>query len=139
MKYWDSSALVTLLVDEPVSAERRALLRQDNRIVTWWGSWIECASALNRLHREGGIDRRELVQSLEHLQNLAATWLEIRPLERVRRRALRLLRVHALRGADALQLAAALTAAAEEPATLDIVSSDARLSTAAEREGFPVV
>ena len=66
-------------------------------------------------------------------------WLEIRPLERVRRRALRLLRVHALRGADAVQLAAALMASAEEPATLDIVSSDARLSIAAQREGFLVV
>ncbi len=139
MKYWDSSALVALLVDEPASAERRALLRQDNRIVTWWGSWIECASALNRLHREGGIDRRELDQCLERLQNLAGVWLEIRPLERVRRRALRLLRVHALRGADAVQLAAALMASAEEPATLDIVSSDARLSIAAQREGFLVV
>ena len=139
MKYWDSSALVALLVDEPASAERRALLRRDNRIVTWWGSWIECASALNRLHREGGIDRHELGQSLKRLQNLAAAWLEIRPLERVRRRALRLLRVHALRSADALQLAAALMASAEEPATLDIVSSDARLSIAAQREGFLVV
>ncbi len=139
MKYWDSSALVALIVEEPASAERRALLRQDHRIVTWWGSWIECASAVNRLHREGGIDGAELGQSLDLLQRLAATWLEVRPLERVRRRALRLLRVHPLRGADALQLAAALTASAEEPAGLAIVSSDARLSTAAQLEGFLVV
>ena len=139
MKYWDSSALVALLVEEPSSAERRALLRQDARIVTWWASWIECASALNRLHREGGVDGRGLGQSLERLENLAAGWLEIRPQERVRRRALRLLRVHALRGADALQLAAALTASEEEPSSLDLVSSDARLSIAAEREGFLVV
>ena len=139
MKYWDSSALVALIVEESTSAERRALLRQDHRIVTWWGSWIECASAVNRLHREGGMDRTELGQSLEQLQALAATWLEVRPLERVRRRALRLLRVHPLRSADALQLAAALIASEEEPASLDVVTSDARLEAAAQQEGFLVV
>ena len=139
MKYWDSSALVALIVEESTSAERRALLRQDHRIVTWWGSWIECASAVNRIHREGGMDRTELGQSLEQLQALAATWLEVRPLERVRRRALRLLRVHPLRSADALQLAAALIASEEEPASLDVVTSDARLSAAAQQEGFLVV
>lgn len=139
MKYWDSSALVALIVEESTSAERRELLRRDHRIVTWWGSWIECASAVNRLHREGGMDRAELGQSLELLQRLAATWLEVRPLERVRRRALRLLRVHPLRAADALQLAAALAASEEEPANFDIVSSDDRLLTAAQAEGFRVV
>ena len=101
-------------------------------------NWIECASALNRVHRKGGIHAGELSQSLEALQTLGETWLEVRPQERVRRRALRLLRVHALRGADALQLAAALTAAEEDPESLEFVSSDARLSTAAQREGFRV-
>ena len=64
--------------------------------------------------------------------------MEIRPLDRIRRRAIRLLRIHPLRAADALQLAAALTAAAEEPADLEVVSSDARLSAAARQEGFVV-
>ena len=77
---------------------------------------------------------------MKSLQTLRGAWLEVQPTERVRRRALRLLlRVHALRGADALQLAAALTAAEEDPASLEFVSSDARLSTAAEREGFKVL
>ena len=115
MKYWDSSALVALLVDEPGSAERRAAIRQDPAIVTWWGSRIECASALNRLHRERRFESGGLDRSLEQLRRLGASWLEIEPLEQVRSRAIRLLRLHPLRGADALQLAAALTAAAEDP------------------------
>ena len=106
--------------------------------MTWWGSSVECASALNRLRREGAIDDLALGQALERLETLAAGWVQIRPLERVRRRAVRLLRTHPLRAADALQLASALTAAAEEPADLDIVTSDVRLSTAARREGFAV-
>ena len=139
MKYWDSSALVALLVDEPESAERRATIRRDPAIVTWWGSRIECASALNRLHRERRYESGGLDRSLEQFRRLAASWLEIEPLEQVRSRAIRLLRLHPLRGADALQLAAALTAAAEDPQRLDVVSSDERLTAAARREGFTVL
>ena len=139
MKYWDSSALVSLLVDEAASDDRRSILRRDHGIVTWWGSWIECASALNRLRREGNLDSGDLDRSLVRLQEFSAGWTEIRPLERVRRRAVRLLRVHPLRGADAVQLAAALAAADEDPSALDVVSSDARLADAARQEGFRVL
>ncbi len=107
--------------------------------MTWWGSRIECASALNRLHRERRFESGGLDRSLEQLRRLGASWLEIEPLEQVRSRAIRLLRLHPLRGADALQLAAALTAAAEDPNRLDLVSSDDRLSDAARREGFTVL
>ena len=107
--------------------------------MTWWGSLIECTSALSRLHREGRLDADTLSQSHEYLRRLSGAWLDVPPTERVRQRAFRLLRVHALRGADALQLAAALTAAEEDPAGLEFVSNDIRLSTAAEREGFTVL
>lgn len=139
MKYWDSSALVALLVDEPQSAERRATIRRDPVIVTWWGSRIECASALNRLERERRFEGDGLDRSMDQLGRLAASWLEIEPLEQLRKRAMRLLRLHPLRAADALQLAAALMAADEDPQRLDLVSSDDRLSRAAHREGFTVL
>ena len=139
MKYWDSSALVALVLDEPRSAERRATIRRDPVIVTWWGSRIECASALNRLERDGRLEGDGLDRSLDQLGLLAGSWIEIEPLEQVRKRAIRLLRLHPLRAADALQLAAALTAAGEDPQRLDLVSSDDRLSAAARREGFRVL
>jgi len=139
LKYWDSSALVALVLDEPRSAERRATVRRDPAIVTWWGSRIECASALNRLERDGRFKGDGLDRSLDQLALLADSWIEIEPLEQVRRRAIRLLRLHPLRAADALQLAAALTAAGEDPQRLDLVSSDERLSAAARREGFRVL
>ena len=139
MRYWDSSALVSLLVEEQESARRRELIQEDHSVVTWWGSQVECASALNRLHREGTMDAHELGRSLEQLRLFAATWTEIRPMQRVRTRALRLLRVHPLRAADAMQLAAALTASGEDPLTLEIVCSDVRLSQASIREGFAVL
>ena len=130
---------MALVVDEPRSAERRATIRLDPLIVTWWGSRIECASALNRLERDHRFEGDGLDRSMDQLGLLAASWLEIEPLEQVRRRAIRLLRLHPLRAADALQLAAALTAAGEDPDRLDLVSSDDRLSAAARREGFKVL
>ena len=139
MKYWDSSALVALVVDEPRSAERRETIRRDPVIVTWWGSRIECVSALNRLEREHRFEEDGLDRSMEQLELLSASWLEIEPLEQVRKRAIRLLRVHPLRAADALQLAAALTASGEDPERMDLVSTDDRLSAAARREGFRIL
>jgi len=63
----------------------------------------------------------------------------VQPVQSARRAARRLLRVHPLRVADALQLAAALVGCEGNPATLEIVSLDDRLIDAARREGFPVV
>jgi hypothetical protein len=50
-----------------------------------------------------------------------------------------LLRVHDLRGGDALQLAAAIATAEGDPATLDVVTLDERVALAARREGFRVL
>ncbi len=60
------------------------------------------------------------------------------PSDAVRSTAQRLLRVHPLRAADSLQLAAAIIAAEHEPGTLEFVSLNARLNEAASREGFRV-
>jgi predicted nucleic acid-binding protein len=59
--------------------------------------------------------------------------------DRLRDIAERLVRIHPLRAADALQLAAATVAAEGQPANLPIVTMDDRLTLAADREGFPVV
>jgi uncharacterized protein len=138
MRYWDSSAVVGLLVTQADSAARRSLLREDGQIVAWWGSRIECASALTSLARDGELDDPGLTRALANLEALADTWVEIVPSEEVRRRALRLLRLHPLRSADALQLAAALVASGEDPASLPLVTGESRLEAAARREGFTV-
>lgn len=65
--------------------------------------------------------------------------LEVQPSDEVRHRVLRLLRVHALRAADALQLAAALTWCRERPSGAGLVCLDGRLRDAAAREGFNVL
>lgn len=139
MRYWDSSAVVPLLIDEASSATVEASLREDPEITAWWGTSIECASAIGRRERSGAMDSAEATRALTDLGRLAAAWAEIPPSERVRDLALRLVRVHDLRAGDALQLAAALAASEERPETLDLVTFDDRLALAASREGFHVL
>ena len=67
------------------------------------------------------------------------SWQEVLPTDAVRSTAQRLLRVHALRVADSLQLAAAVVAAEHDPVSLPLVSLDERLCDAAAREGFAIV
>ena len=73
------------------------------------------------------------------LQHLSAGWHEIDPSDEIRETASRFLRVHPLRAADALQLAAAFAAAERRPASLEIVTLDDRLANAARKEGFALL
>ena len=139
MRYWDSSALVPLVVNEAATQRRQALLLEDSIVVTWWGSLVECASALNRLHREGNLNHQERDYALNKLREYASKWLPVRPNKQVQQRAIDLLGSHPLRAADALQLAAALTARDKSPELVQVVCSDGRLSEAAGNEGFAVL
>lgn len=139
MRFWDSSALVPLLVGEATSAAVTNELERDPEPVVWWAAGVECVSALARLERDGALSAAEMVEAMMRLSALEGTWREVQPIERVRRVAARLLRVHPLRAADALQLAAAFVAAEEQPASLGVVTLDDRLARAAEREGFVVI
>ena len=77
--------------------------------------------------------------TFDRLKQLAAGWHEIDPSDAVRETAVRFLRVHPLRTADALQLAAAFVAAERRPSSLEIVTLDERLAAAARKEGFVLV
>lgn len=139
MKFWDSSAVIPLLADEPTRKSMLQLLQQDPQVLIWWGTPIEIASALARLEREKALTADEVSSALSIARQLADSWHEIVPSDAVRRTAERLLRTHPLRAADGLQLAAALIAADHDPSTLEIVCLDARLTSAARREGFAVL
>jgi predicted nucleic acid-binding protein len=113
-----------------------ALYRADAAILTWWGTAVECASAIARLERQAELAAEAATAAFRRLDLLSRSWNEIQPLDVVRDIARRLLRTHNLRAADALQLAAALQAAEQRPASLGFVCLDDRLTLAAEREGF---
>lgn len=139
MRFWDASAIVPLLVAEPASEGVLTLLDADPEMLVWWGTPVECVSALARREREGALAPAGVTQAVERLRAVAAAWQEILPGDLVRAAAQRLLRVHPLRAADALQLAAAIVAAEHDAASLPFVCLDERLGEAAAREGFPVL
>lgn len=137
--FWDSSALVPVLVAEARSAEMVALLRSDRAPAVWWGSPVECQSALHRRRREEGLSSAGLAEALGRLERLAEDVDVVAPTSRLRERAGRALGAHPLRAADALQLAAALVWSGEVAAGETFVCLDDRLRDAARREGFQVL
>jgi uncharacterized protein len=137
VRFWDSSAIVPLLAEEDTTPAALERLREDPHVIVWWNTPVECASAIARLERDGA-SRQGVAQAFARLDELAATWIEVEPQDGIREIARRLLRVHPLRAADALQLAAAYAAAEQRPSTLEIVTLDDRLRDAAVKEGFVV-
>lgn len=138
MKYWDSSALLSTIVEQQASERMRAVSREDPAVSSWWGSLVECVSGLTRLQREQSLPE-PLPAAMARVRAAAAMWSDVMPSDDVREQALRLLRVHALRGQDALQLAAAIVATDHQPSTMAFVTLDARLAGAADKEGFHVI
>ncbi len=139
MTFWDASAIVPLLIAEKTTAGLQAFAQRDPDILAWWGSAVECASALARLEREAALDAQGAELALQRLKLVADAWYEIEPSEIVREIAVRFLRVHPLRAADALQLAAAFVAAERRPASLQVITLDVRLADAMRKEGFAMV
>ena len=136
MRFWDSSALVPLVLEEPMTAVMEGILDDDREIVLWWGSIVECASALSRSLREKRIGRSIHESAIRALEELHARAFEIQPTREVRRRALRLLRLHHISAADSFQLSAALAWCGEKTDGAGFVCLDSRLRDAAMREGF---
>lgn len=139
MRYWDSSAIIPLLVVEATSGQMREMLADDPAIATWWGTPIECVSALTRLEREGSLTSAGLGRGIARVRHAVGSWTEVGPSTDVREQAIRLLRVHQLRAADAVQLAAAIIAAEFQPSGLEFVTLDRVQGAAADKEGFRVI
>jgi len=136
--FWDSSALVPLLLPEGRSAALTAFLTADNEVTIWWATPLECQSAVHRRHRESALPAASMASATDRLRALVELADSVSPSDELRRRAARLVAVHPLRAADALQLAAALVWCEEQPHSEGFVSLDERLRVAARNEGFDV-
>jgi len=139
VRFWDSSAIVPIVVVEPMSQALRELAHDDPAVVMWWATTVETLSALYRRVRMGELDASGLAAAQDRLRAFLQDAHVVAPGEPLRERAHRLLGVHPLRAADALQLAAALVWAEERPIGLELVTLDDRLCDAASREGFRVL
>ena len=138
MRFWDSSAIIPLCLQESSSKAVIRLMKEDEDIVVWWMTHAECLSALSRRKREGVLTSDDERKARAVLDALASGWSEVQPTEMVRQRVERLLSIHPLRTADAFQLAAALIWSQETPRGLEFVCLDNNLRESALKEGFSI-
>jgi predicted nucleic acid-binding protein len=128
-----------MFVDEPTSGRMRDLAEDGSTVGVWWGTIVECTSAVARRERSGDLLPEDAADALLTLDRLAQEWAEVPPTDRLRDDARRMIRAHGLRAGDAFQLAAARAACDDHPEALPFVTLDDRLALAASREGFPVL
>ena len=140
MRFWDSSALLPLIVRETTSAKVAGLLQDDSAVSVWWGAWIECSVSISRLRREGELSEQNEGQTRTRLDRLATGWSEVPPANDLRRMLASLIsRDYPLKAADALQLAAALRWCEADAAGAGFVCLDSQLRRAASDAGFDVL
>jgi predicted nucleic acid-binding protein len=127
------------MVDEPMTEQMRALMTGDADAAVWMFTSVELLSAIGRLDRQAeGLD--DLIATIRaEIHGRDAQWTLVTHVEAVRRRAERLVGVHPLSAADAMQLAAAQVTSGDRPDTLTFVTLDKVLAKAARLEGFRVV
>lgn len=138
MKFWDSSAVVPLLVEQEPSSRVANWATTDDAMVLWTLTPVEVVSALRRLVREKVLQEEVARFAEARMEEIVRACHVVIDVEPVKALATRLLRLHPLRAFDALQLAAALHWAEGHPQGRTLHTLDSRLALAAQREGFLV-
>jgi uncharacterized protein len=139
VRFWDASAIIPLVINEDGSSRVKGWLARDPEVVVWTLTRVELLSAIARRRREKPEASAILMAARRDLLRVWEGWSEITAIDIARRHAERLVETHPLRAADAMQLAAALIAADNEPIGLEFVTLDSNLANAADREGFSVL
>ena len=139
MRFWDSSAVVPLIVEQAASPRADDWLADDPVMVVWTLTPVEIVSAVRRLAREGALSEKEAGAAEARTDELGRSCHVVFNLEAVKVQARRLLRLHPLRTADAMQLGAALEWARGRPSGRTFLTLDKQLALAASREGFNVL
>lgn len=137
--YLDTSALVKVYVEEIKSAEVRENAKQAEGLATSRIAYAEARAAFARKRREQGLSRadyRSLVADLDHDWD---DYFIVDVSQGVVRAAGILAEIYALRGADAIHLASAVTLSKEVGERITFLCFDGRLATAAGREDLRVV
>jgi hypothetical protein len=133
--YFDTSAVVPLLVEEEGSTRASLLWDKAERVVAVRLIFAEGRAALAAAGRTGGLTRSALRMATRGLEQLHVQMDIVEVSDTVVRRAGELAEAHSLRGYDAVHLAAAETAG---DADLVVVAGDGPLCRAAEVLGLGV-
>ena len=133
--YFDTSAIVPLLVDEPSSERANLFWSKAERIVTSRLLYAEGRAALAMANRIGRISRSALYEAVGVLEQLYDQMDLVETSDAIVRRSGSLAEMHALRGYDAVHLASAETLAGADGV---LVAGDGPLCFAATALGLAV-
>ncbi|HEY0155838.1 MAG TPA: type II toxin-antitoxin system VapC family toxin [Thermoanaerobaculia bacterium] len=138
MRFWDSSAIIPLLIDEARSFEVLRLHDEDDDVVAAAITPLEVVSSLWRRRHRGELSLRRHQRAELRFAVLSQTWLEVAYSANITEIARDLLGRHMLRSLDALQLASAISVSSPHRA-LPFVTLDEKLAAAARAEGFTIL
>ena len=133
--YFDTSALIPLLVQEPGSERASVLWNEANRIAALRVVYAEGRAALAAARRTRRITPSALRSAVEGLDRLYEQMDIVEVSDAIVRRGGDLAETHSLRGYDAVHLAAAETLRGED---IVLVAGDGTLSRAATALGLAV-
>jgi predicted nucleic acid-binding protein len=137
--YADSSVIVKRYYAEPGSGQVREGWLATERVFTSRVAYAEVHAALARKHREGDLPTMAFRRSSSAFETEWAAYDQIL-VDRITLADIgRLVRVHPLRGYDAIHLAAALWVKTQIGDRLQFWVADDRLEAAARRERLTVV
>jgi len=139
LRFWDSSAIVPLIVEQAASSQVDGWFSEDPEVAIWTLTPVELTSAFRRLVREGNLSELEAKKAESRVDELIKRSHVIINVDTVKRHARRLLGSHPLKAADAMQLGAAIEWAAGRTSGRCLHTLDLQLARAAAREGFDVI
>ncbi len=133
--YFDTSAVVPLIIDEPSTELCNRVWNESTRVVSVRLLYPEACAALARAERMGRITRSQLRAAVTDLESIIAEIDHVEVTAKLATSAGDLAQAHGLRGYDAVHLAAA-SAVADGDVVL--MTGDADLASAAVVLGIPV-
>jgi len=138
VRFWDSSALVSLTIREKTSQKLFELLENDGVMAVASITYVECWSAVIRARNGNRIpsDIGPVVRS--RLDRLRANWFEMGADDEIRLQAVRLIDSYGLRAGDAIQLGSAIIWRGRYDHA-ELVALDGPLRDAARSEDFFVL
>jgi len=130
--YFDTSALISLLVDEPTSPVVGGVWDEATRVTSVRLLYPEARAALAQAQRKGRLTRRQLKVAVTQLESLDRQLDHVEVTAILAARAGELAEEVAIRGDDAVHLAAAESIADQD---LVVVAGDGALRSAAHTLG----
>jgi predicted nucleic acid-binding protein len=138
MLFWDSSALLAIILHESSAALLRPFLDEDPEVASSFITPLEIVSTIWR-RQHADLFSLAQVQDVDQLYSvITKNWITLGDTRTIDV-ALRLVARQPLRTGDAIQLASALEVADREGVMLPFVTLDEELGAAARAEGLRVL